>query len=369
MVEHDPDLIKIADHIIDMGPKAGSEGGEVVFQGSFTELLKAKTLTGRFLNRKIPIKKEFRKWAEYFEIVNGSANNLKNISVKIPKNIFTCITGVAGSGKSSLIHKEFLRVYPESIVIDQKPVGKSIRSNPATYTGVFNKIRELFAAANHKTEPSLYSFNKDGGCKNCKGLGQITMDLAFMDPIKTTCEKCKGDRYEKEVVTYLLNGKSIVDVLALTVNQAIDFFEEKNILKKLDVLQEVGLGYLQLGQPLSTLSGGECQRVKLASELHKEGNTYILDEPTTGLHLSDITKIIKLLERLVDKGNSVIVIEHSLDIMNNADWIIDIGPEGGKNGGELMYEGTPKELQENSNGYTSLYLKAYNKEKENGIQL
>lgn len=361
MVEHDPDLIKIADHVIDMGPKAGSQGGKVVFQGSFDELIGSGTLTGKYITHKIPVKKKFRQWRDCFEVKNATANNLKNISVKIPKNILTCITGVAGSGKSSLIHKEFLNKNPKAIVIDQKPVGKSIRSTPATYTGVFNDIRELFANVNPNTEASLYSFNKDGACKNCKGLGQITMDLAFMDAIKTTCEKCQGNRYEKEVLKYKLNGKSIVDVLSLTINQAIVFFDDKNILKKLNILQEVGLGYLQLGQPLSTLSGGECQRVKLASELHKEGNIYILDEPTTGLHLSDITKIIELLEKLVNKGNSVIVIEHSLDIMNNADWIIDIGPEGGKNGGKLMFEGTPIELQENNIGYTSQFLNRYNK--------
>lgn len=366
MVEHDPDLIKIADHVVDMGPKAGSQGGQVVFQGSFDELIGADTLTGKYITHKIPAKTEFRKWTDCFEIKSATANNLKNISVNIPKNILTCVTGVAGSGKSSLIHKEFLSKHPEAIVIDQKPVGKSIRSTPATYTGVFNDIRELFAKANPKTDASLYSFNKDGACQNCNGLGQITIDLAFMDAIKTTCEKCAGSRYEKDVLQYKLNGKSIVDVLKLTISQAIDFFEDKTILKKLNILQEVGLGYLQLGQPLSTLSGGECQRVKLASELHKEGNIYILDEPTTGLHLSDTTKIIELLEKLVNKGNSVIVIEHSLDIMNNADWIIDIGPEGGKNGGELMFEGTPIELQKNNIGYTSEFLNKYNK--NNGIQ-
>ncbi|REH48753.1 excinuclease ABC A subunit [Tenacibaculum gallaicum] len=360
MVEHDPDLIKIADHIVDMGPHAGSRGGEVVFQGSFDELLKAKTLTGTYINQKISVKKNFRNWSNYFEVNNATANNLKNINVKIPKGVFVCVTGVAGSGKSSLIHKEFLNSYPNAVVIDQSPVGKSIRSNPATYTGVFDQIRDLFAEKNPRTKSSLYSFNADGACENCKGLGCILMDLAFMDPIKTTCEKCNGNRYKDDVLKHKLNSKTIVDVLELTVSQAIEFFNDSKILKKLNVLQEVGLGYLQLGQPLSTLSGGECQRVKLASELHKEGNIYILDEPTTGLHLSDITKIIELLEKLVNKGNSVIVIEHSLDIMNNADWIIDIGPEGGKNGGELIFEGTPIELQMKSESYTSKFLNLYN---------
>lgn len=360
MVEHDPDLIKIADHIVDMGPHAGSKGGKVVFQGSFEELSNANTLTGKFIKQKIPTKKNFRPWNDFFEIKNATANNLKDIDVKVPANIFVCITGVAGSGKSSLIHKEFLNKYSEAIVIDQSPVGKSIRSNPATYTGVFDQIRELFAEKNSQTKASLFSFNADGACENCKGLGYILMDLAFMDPIKTNCEKCNGNRYNNEALKYTLNNKTIVEILALTVNQAINFFSDDKILKKLEVLQEVGLGYLQLGQPLSTLSGGECQRVKLASELHKEGNIYILDEPTTGLHLSDITKIIELLEKLVDKGNSVIVIEHSLDIMNNADWIIDIGPEGGKNGGELIFEGTPNQLQLVNDSYTAKYLKDYN---------
>lgn len=363
MVEHDPDLIKIADHIVDMGPHAGSKGGEVVFQGSFKELSSANTLTGKHIKQKIEVKKNFRPWKDFFEIKNATANNLKNIDVKIPSNIFVCVTGVAGSGKSSLIHKEFLSRYSEAIVIDQSPVGKSIRSNPATYTGVFDQIRELFAEHNPNTKASLFSFNADGACENCKGLGYILMDLAFMDPIKTNCEKCNGNRYDKEILKYKLNNKTIVDVLELTVNQAIDLFTDSKILKKLKVLQEVGLGYLQLGQPLSTLSGGECQRVKLASELHKEGNIYILDEPTTGLHLSDITKIIELLEKLVNKGNSVIVIEHSLDIMNNADWIIDIGPEGGKNGGELIFEGTPNQLQKNNNSYTAKFLNLYNSSK------
>ena len=362
MVEHDPDLIKIADHVVDMGPKAGSLGGQVVFQGNYQQLLKADTLTGKFMKQKIPAKTNFRKWNRAFTIENARANNLKGINVQVPSGIFTCVTGVAGSGKSSLIHKEFLKSHPEAIVIDQSPVGKNIRSNPATYTGVFNEIRNLFAEANPKATPSLFSFNKEGACDNCNGLGYIMMDLAFMDPIKTTCEKCGGHRYNKEAESYKLRGKSIVDVLHLTIKEATDFFREPDILHKLHVLVEVGLEYLQLGQPLSTLSGGECQRVKLASELHKNGNIYIMDEPTTGLHLSDISKIIALIERLVNAGNTVIVIEHSLDIMNNADWIIDIGPEGGSNGGLVVFEGTPLELQKNSKGHTANFLRAYNGE-------
>jgi excinuclease UvrABC ATPase subunit len=361
IVEHDPDLIKIADHVIDLGPKAGKQGGNIVFQGNYSDLIKSDTLTGKFLLQKIKMKTKFRKWDKSFDIKNATANNLQNINVKIPANIFTCITGVAGSGKSSLIHKEFLKTHPESIVIDQSPVGKSIRSNPATYTGVFDDIRDLFAKVNPDVTSSLFSFNKEGACANCNGLGYIMMDLAFMDPIKTTCEKCQGLRYNQKATSYRLRGKTIVEVLELTINEALNFFEEPKILKKLSVLQEVGLDYLQLGQPLSTLSGGECQRVKLASELHKDGNIYVMDEPTTGLHLSDISKIIELIERLVEKENSVIVIEHSLDIMNNADWIIDIGPDGGSNGGNVVFEGTPVELQEKNDGYTAQYLRYYNK--------
>ena len=360
MVEHDPDLIKIADHVIDMGPKAGNEGGQVVFTGTYKDLLASDTLTGKYLKDKIPVKKEFRPWSKVFEIRNATANNLKGVDIDIPANIFTCITGVAGSGKSSLIHKEFRKAFPEAITIDQSPVGKSIRSNPATYTGVFDQIRKAFADANPNTTSSLFSFNADGACKHCKGLGYLMMDLAFMDPVKTVCEKCRGKRYMKEVLNYAFQRKSIVEVLELTISEAIAFFHDSTILKKLNILKEVGLGYLQLGQPLSTLSGGECQRVKLASELHKDGNIYILDEPTTGLHLSDISKIIGLIEKLIQKGNSVIVIEHCLDVMNNADWIIDIGPEGGKNGGEIVFEGTPMELQNDSNGHTAKYLKDYN---------
>lgn len=361
VVEHDPDLIKIADHVIDMGPKAGTEGGQVVFTGSYKNLLASDTLTGKYLKHKIPAKKVFRSWSKCFKIKNANVNNLKKVNVKIPRKVLTCITGVAGSGKSTLIHQVFLKKHPEAIIIDQTPVGKSIRSNPATYTGVFDQIRRKFAKANPPTNASLYSFNAEGACKNCIGLGYIMIDLAFMDPIKTVCEKCNGSRFEQRVLSYTLNGKSIASVLALTISEAIDFFEDTSILKKLSVLQEVGLGYLQLGQPLSTLSGGECQRVKLASELHKEGNIYILDEPTTGLHLSDITKIISLLEKLVTRGNSVIVIEHHLDIINNADWVIDLGPEGGKRGGQIIFTGTPIELQNYGDSYTAKFLKDYNK--------
>lgn len=358
VVEHDPDVIKIADHIIDIGPHAGSKGGEIVYQGDFHGLKKSDTLTGKFLNTPIERKNAFRKSSGYFEIKNATANNLKNISVNIPRQIFVCVTGVAGSGKSSLIHQEFLKMHPDSIVIDQSPVGQSERSNSATYTGVFDLIRKEFAKRNGISS-ALFSFNSKGACPKCNGLGHITIDMAFLDSVKVRCEECDGKRYSKEVLKFKYNGKNIFDVLEMTINQAWQFFYNAEIKSKLKLLIDVGLGYLKLGQPLSTLSGGECQRVKLASELHKQGNIYIMDEPTTGLHMSDIKKIIELMNKLVENGNSLIVIEHNLDVINNADWLIDIGPEGGVAGGELIFEGTPDEIIHCANSYTGKYLGEY----------
>ncbi len=362
VVEHDPDVIKIADHIIDIGPYAGAKGGEVVYQGNYDGLIKSYTLTGKFLNTQIERQKPLRSSEEFFLITNATANNLKNITVKIPKKIFVCVTGVAGSGKSSLIHNEFVKRNPKSIVIDQSPVGQSERSNSATYTGVFDLIREEFAKVN-KVSSSLFSFNSKGACPKCNGLGYITIDMAFLDSVKSKCEECEGKRYSKDVLKYAYKRKNIFEVLELTINQAYEFFESVEIQSKLKLLIEVGLGYLKLGQPLSTLSGGECQRVKLASELHKQGNIYIMDEPTTGLHMSDIKKIIDLMNKLVDNGNSLIVIEHNLDVINNSDWIIDIGREGGIAGGELIFEGTPDQITDCEDSYTGKYLNDYRKRK------
>ncbi|NLR91441.1 ATP-binding cassette domain-containing protein [Flammeovirga agarivorans] len=358
IVEHDPDVIKIADHIIDIGPHAGVKGGKIMYQGDFKGLQRADTLTGKFLHTPIPKKEPIRNSNEYFTIEKATSNNLKNITVKIPKELFVCITGVAGSGKSSLIHQEFLKKNAKAIVIDQSPVGQSERSNSATYTGVFDLIRKVFAKQN-KVSSALFSFNSKGACPKCNGLGYITIDMAFLDAVKSKCEECNGKRYNHEVLTYKYQGKNIHEVLELTIQQAYEFFAIKEIQLKLKLLIDVGLGYLKLGQPLSTLSGGECQRVKLASELHKEGNIYIMDEPTTGLHMSDIQKIIELMNQLVDNGNSLIVIEHNLDVINNADWIIDIGPEGGIAGGELVFEGTPDKIVLSKTSYTGRYLKEY----------
>ena len=355
VVEHDPDVIKVADHVVDVGPHAGPQGGEIVFEGSYANLLKANTLTGTHMQQSIPIKDSFRTPTGKLPVKNAKVNNLQNVSVNIPIGVLTVVTGVAGSGKSSLINEVFQPQHPDSIVIDQSAVGVSSRSNPVTYTGIMDDIRKAFAKAN-KVNASLFSFNSKGACENCQGLGVIYTDLAFLNEAKSPCEICGGKRFKDEVLAYKLNGKSISDVLALNVGQALEYFEIKEVVRKLQSMSDVGLDYLGLGQPLSTLSGGECQRIKLASELHKNGSIYIMDEPTTGLHMSDIGHLMQVINRLVDTGNTVVVIEHNLHVIKNADWIIDMGPEGGSKGGTIMFEGTPKELLKAKHSLTSAYL-------------
>ncbi len=356
VVEHDPDVIKVADHIVDVGPHAGSQGGEIVYEGTFKNLLSANTLTGKYMKQSVPIKKDFRSSTGKLSIKGAKTNNLQNVSADIPTGVLTVITGVAGSGKSSLIHQTFLRQHPDAIVIDQSAVGVSTRSNPATYTGIMDDVRKAFAAAN-KVSPSLFSFNSEGACENCQGLGVIYTELAALGEVKSPCEICEGKRFKDEVLAYKLNGKSINDVLQMTIQQALEYFDIKSVVSKLQALSDVGLNYLSLGQPLSTLSGGECQRIKLASELHKQGSIYVLDEPTTGLHMSDISHLLEIMNRLVDAGNTVIVIEHNLSLIKNADWIIDMGPEGGSKGGKVMFEGTPKQLLAAKHSLTSEYLR------------
>lgn len=355
VVEHDPDVIKVADHVVDVGPHAGAKGGQIMFEGSYDELLVSGTLTGTHLQQALPIKDNFRAPTGKLHIKDANINNLKNVSVDIPVGVMTAITGVAGSGKSSLINRVFLEQHPQAIVIDQSAVGANRRSNPATYTGIMDDVRKAFAKANG-VEASLFSFNSKGACENCQGAGVIYTDLAYLDGVKTPCEICQGKRFKPEVLAHKLQGKSISDVLEMTVTQALGHFEQKEITKKLQAMHDVGVGYLTLGQPLNTLSGGECQRIKLASELHKKGSVYIMDEPTTGLHMSDITHLLAIMNRLVDAGNTVIAIEHNLDIIRNADWIIDMGPEGGHDGGEVMFEGTPAELKDASNSLTAKYI-------------
>ena len=355
VVEHDRDVIKMADHIVDVGPYAGNRGGTIVYEGSFADLLHADTLTGHYMKESMPIKDDFRPAKGNLSIVNATLNNLQNVSVDIPVGVLTVVTGVAGSGKSSLINQTFLRQHPEAVVIDQAAVGTSSRSNPATYTGIMDDVRKAFATTN-KVNAALFSFNSKGACETCQGLGVIYTDVAFLDEVKTPCETCGGKRFKDEVLDYKLNGKSISDVLGMSIGQAFDFFTIKEIVRKLKALSDVGLDYLTLGQPLSTLSGGECQRIKLASELQKKGSIYVMDEPTTGLHMSDINNFLGIINRLVDSGNTVIVIEHNLDVIKNADWIIDMGPEGGNKGGKVMFEGTPKQLLGAKHSLTSAYL-------------
>jgi len=356
VVEHDPDVIKVADHIVDVGPYAGSHGGTIVYEGSYSGLLEADTLTGNHLKQSLPLKESVRSPSGKLSIANASLHNLRNVSVDIPKGVLTVVTGVAGSGKSTLINDLFLRQHPEAIVIDQSAVGVSTRSNPATYTGILDDVRKAFAAAN-KVSPGLFSFNSKGACENCQGLGVTYTDLAYLDSVKIPCDICGGKRFKEEVLAYKLNGKSIADVLEMTVEQALEFFKLKEVVRKLQAMSDVGLNYLTLGQPLSTLSGGECQRIKLASELYKQGSVYVMDEPTTGLHMSDIGHLLAIMNRLVDAGNTVIVVEHNLDVIRNADWIIDMGPDGGNKGGQVIFEGTPRQILEAERSITGKYLR------------
>ncbi|WP_025743814.1 excinuclease ABC subunit UvrA [Aquimarina pacifica] len=395
VVEHDEDIMKAADEIIDIGPEAGTFGGELVAKGTFDEILKAKSLTAKYLNKSLNIEvPKKRKTSKYFlDIIGARENNLKNIDLKIPLGIFTAITGVSGSGKSTLVKKI---VYPAVLkelggygekagqftelkgnysnikhveFIDQNPIGRSSRSNPVTYIKAYDDIRSLFAAQklsnirNYKAKH--FSFNVDGGrCETCKGEGEVTIEMQFMADVHLECETCTGKRFKKDVLEVTFHDKNIHDILAMTIDNAIDFFSSHNqtkIHKKLKPLQDVGLGYVQLGQSSSTLSGGEAQRIKLASFLVK-GNTkdkalFIFDEPTTGLHFHDIQKLLASFNELIDKGHSILVIEHNLDLVKCADHIIDLGLEGGKNGGNIIAEGTPEEVAKIKKSYTGQYLK------------
>lgn len=355
VVEHDPDVIKIADYVFDVGPKAGSHGGEIVYEGDFDGLLETDTLTGKFMQRPNHLKSATRKATGKLPIRNAKQHNLRNVSVDVPTGILTVVTGVAGSGKSTLIEDVFLSQHPDAIVIDQSPIGVSTRSNPATYTGIMDDVRKAFATAN-KVNAGLFSFNSKGACENCQGLGVVYIDLSFLDSVELPCEVCGGKRFKEEVLEYKLQGKSIADVLAMTVEQALEFFDLKEVKRKLQALSDVGLNYISLGQPLSTLSGGECQRIKLASELHKKGSIYVMDEPTTGLHMSDVGLLLGIMNRLVDAGNTVVVIEHNREVISQADWIIDMGPDGGSKGGEVVFEGTPAEIVLAEKSITGKYL-------------
>ena len=358
VVEHDRDVISIADEVIDVGPLAGKNGGQILFQGSYEALLLSGTRTGDAMKHIEPLKEMARMPKEFLPVRNASVHNLKNVSVDIPMNVLTVVTGVAGSGKSSLIRDVFAKQYADRVVlVDQSPVTATGRSTPATFLGFFDEIRKVLAKENG-VNAGLFSFNSKGACPACGGRGQIVTELVFMDPVTTVCEACEGKRYSQEAMSYQYKGKNIVEILDMSVGDAYEFFKENRKLKKaLGAMLEVGLPYLSLGQPLSTLSGGERQRVKLAKDLDKKGNIYILDEPTTGLHASDIKKVMELLDSLVDRGNTVIVIEHNLDVMKRADWLIDVGPDGGTAGGQIVFTGTPLEMVEKSHTITAEYLR------------
>ena len=394
VVEHDEEMMRAADWIIDIGPRAGRKGGEVVFQGTFPDMLKADTLTAKYLKNTLPDtivntplpRREGQ--GVSLSLFGCKGNNLKNVDVTLPLGTLICVTGVSGSGKSTLINEtlqpilsqhfyrslkdplpydriEGLDHVDKVVDVDQSPLGRTPRSNPATYTGVFNDIRDLYAqlpeAKIRGYKPGRFSFNVKGGrCETCNGNGYRTIEMNFLPDVLVPCEECHGKRYNRETLEVRFKGKSIADVLDMTINQAVEFFENQpQILQKIKVLQDVGLGYIKLGQPSTTLSGGESQRVKLATELSKRdtGHTlYILDEPTTGLHFEDIRVLLSVLNRLVDKGNTVVVIEHNLDVIRAADYLIDMGPEGGRQGGQVLFQGSPAELKKAGVGYTSQYL-------------
>lgn len=356
VVEHSRQMIELADHVVEMGPLAGAQGGQVIFQGTVEQLKQTDTLTAACMREKIALNTHPLPWTQSFVLEHVSRNNLKDVSVEIPKGILTAVTGVAGSGKSSLIRQEFVERYPDCIVIDQKPIGTSARSTPATYTGVMDDIRKLFAKENG-VSVQWFSFNSKGACPVCKGKGEILPDVAFADPVAILCEECMGKRYNPTALSYPYQGKNIEEVMSLTIHQALEFFPQPKIHERLQCMLDVGLGYMTLGQPTSTLSGGEVQRLKLASELHKQGNVYVLDEPTTGLHNQDVARLLQLLRRIVTAGNTVIVVEHRQELIAQADWVIDLGPEGGRKGGKVMFTGTPEQLLACADSLTGQYLR------------
>jgi excinuclease UvrABC ATPase subunit len=343
VVEHEPDVIEIADHVVDMGPGAGSHGGEIVYQGSYAGLRGSGTVTGEHLDVRQAVKTDPRTPTGHIEIRHAKLHNLKDVSVDVPTGVLVAVTGVAGSGKSSLIHGCMPRTDPSVTVVDQSAIRGSRRSNPATYTGILDPIRKAFATTN-KVKPALFSANSEGACPECKGLGLIYTDLAFMAGVVSVCEACEGRRFNDDVLAYRLRGKNIADVLDLSIEDAAAFFTEKPVKVMLDRLLDVGLGYVSLGQMLNTLSGGERQRLKLAIEMSSDSEVYVLDEPTTGLHMQDVDNLIGLLDRLVESGRTAIVIEHNLDVVARADWVIDLGPGAGHDGGRVVFEGPPAEL-------------------------
>ena len=362
VVEHKPETIAIADHIVDLGPGAGAGGGTICFEGSLEGLRESDTITSRHLDDRAKLKPVVRTSAGALEIRAASTHNLKDVDVDVPLGVLTVITGVAGSGKSSLIHGS-VDGRDGVVVIDQGAIKGSRRSNPATYTGLLEPIRKAFAKANG-VKPALFSSNSEGACPSCNGAGVIYTELGVMATVESTCEECGGKRFQASVLEYTFGGQNIADVLAMSVAEAGTFFADGDAAtpaahKILERLSDVGLGYLTLGQPLTTLSGGERQRIKLATQMAGKGDVYVLDEPTTGLHLADVENLLGLLDRLVDSGRSVIVIEHHQAVMAHADWIIDLGPGAGHDGGRVVFEGTPAELVADAATLTGQHLATY----------
>ncbi|MFJ8967094.1 ATP-binding cassette domain-containing protein [Lentzea sp. NPDC102401] len=362
VVEHKPETIAIADHIVDLGPGAGRGGGTICFEGSLEELRKSDTVTGRHLDDRASLKPEVREKTGVLEIRGASTNNLRDVDVDIPLGVLTVVTGVAGSGKSSLIHRSMPKD-SGAIVVDQTPIKGSRRSNPATYTGLLEPIRKAFAKANG-VKPALFSANSEGACPNCNGAGVVFTDLGIMATIESPCDVCEGKRFDQAVLEFKLGGRDISEVLAMPVAEAVEFFGAGEARTPaahaiLERLNDVGLGYLSLGQPLTTLSGGERQRLKLATHMGDKGGIYVLDEPTTGLHLADVEQLLGLLDRLVESGKSVIVIEHHQAVMAHADWIIDLGPGAGHDGGKIVFEGMPADLVADRSTLTGEHLADY----------
>ena len=357
VVEHDKEVIQIADEIIDVGPVGGKNGGTIVYQGNYRDLKMADTITANALSKTVPVKEDVRKGTGFLSIENTRIHNLKDISIEIPLGVMTVVTGVAGSGKSTLISRVLADKYKDDVlVVNQKPIFTSTRSTPATFLDIFDEIRSLFAKEN-TADKSWLSFNSKGGCEKCGGKGVIVTELVHMSPVVSTCEACEGGRYNPYALSLLYKGKTILETLSMNVDEAYDFFENTKLQKKLVTLKEVGLAYMTLGQPLSTLSGGEIQRIKLAKSLNQKAKIYILDEPSTGLHASDVTKLMDLFDTLISKGNTVIIIEHNVDIMKQADYLIDVGPEAGRNGGQIVFSGTPMEMIQNSDTLTARSLR------------
>jgi excinuclease UvrABC ATPase subunit len=359
VVEHEPETIEVADHVVDLGPGAGAAGGRVCYSGDLAGLRRSGTLTGRHLDHRTPLRDRVRQPKGELSITGATLHNLKDVSVDIPLGVLTVVTGVAGSGKSSLIQGSLGRREGVNLV-DQSPIRGSRRSNPATYTGLLDPIRKAFAKANG-VKASLFSANSEGACPNCNGIGLIYTDLAMMAGVATVCEVCEGRRFTPEVLGYQLQGKNISEVLAMSVTEAREFLRAgvRPARAILDRLADVGLGYLGLGQPLTTLSGGERQRLKLAIHMAEPATTYVLDEPTTGLHLADVDQLLALLDRLVDDGNTVVVIEHHQAVMAHADWLIDLGPGAGHDGGRVIFTGTPADLVAAADTLTARHLREY----------